>query len=52
LGASRASCRIPLGKPEVHTVMARASMASAHGSLSTRIASMTRSTFASGSPIP
>ena len=51
-GASRASRRMPAGSPDVHTVMARASMASAHGSHITRMASRTRSRFASGSPIP
>jgi len=42
---------LPMG-PDVHTVMARASIASAQGSFMTRIAAMTRSTLASGSPFP
>jgi len=51
-GTSAASLRIPLGIPAVHTVMLRTSMACAHGSPRTRIASITRSRFAIGSPIP
>ena len=51
-GASFASRRIPLGSPEVQTVTARASIASALGSDMTAIASSTRSRFAIGSPIP
>jgi hypothetical protein len=52
LGRSRASLRMPEGTPAVHTVIALASMAIALGSHSTPIASSTRSTFESGSPIP
>ena len=51
-GTSRARRRMPLGSPEVQTVIARASIARAQGSHITAIASMTRSTLASGSPIP
>jgi hypothetical protein len=51
-GASRASRRMPGGKPDVQTVMLRASIASPHGSFSTSSASSTRSRLASGSPIP
>ena len=43
---------MPCGRPAVHTVIARASMPSAHGSVSTAIAASTASRFASGSPMP
>ncbi|AUX32786.1 uncharacterized protein SOCE836_049330 [Sorangium cellulosum] len=51
-GTSAASRRIPDGSPAVHTVMLRMSIACALGSESTRIAWMTRSALASGSPMP
>ena len=51
-GCSRASRTMPPGSPDVHTVIARASMPKAHGSVSTAIASSTASRFAIGSPIP
>ena len=52
IGDSRARRRMPAGRPEVHTVIARASIASAEGSESTEIAASTRSRLASGSPMP
>ena len=50
LAVERRGCRA--GRPAVHTVMLRMSMACALGSARTRMASMTRSTLASGSPMP
>ena len=52
LGASTARRRMPDGSPAVQTVTLRASIASALGSVSTRMAAMTRSALASGSPMP
>ena len=51
-GCSFARRRIPPGSPTVLTVIARASIPSAHGSVITAIASRTLSRFAIGSPMP